>query len=132
MKFSEEEWKKKLTPEQYRILREKGTEKPFTGRLLDEKRDGVFKCAACKTELFKSDSKYDSTIAGLAGWPSFSDVVASDRVELADDNSLGMHRTEVICKNCGSHLGHLFDDDSSPTGRHYCINSACLDFKPKN
>ena len=128
MELSEEEWKKKLTPEQYRILREKGTETPFTGKLLKEKRDGVFRCAACGAALFKSDAKYDSTIPGLAGWPSFSDVAASDTVELANDDSLGMHRTEVICKNCGSHLGHLFDDGSSPTGKHYCINSVCLDF----
>lgn len=131
MNLSEEDWKKRLTPEQYRVLREKGTETPFTGKLLNEKRDGIFKCAACGRELFKSDTKYDSTIPGLAGWPSFADVAASDAVELADDNSLGMHRTEVICKNCGSHLGHLFDDDSSPTGKHYCINSVCLDFNSK-
>jgi peptide-methionine (R)-S-oxide reductase len=130
MKLSEEEWRKRLTPEQYKILREKGTETPFTGKLLQEKRDGSFRCAACGTELFKSDAKYDSTIPGLMGWPSFSDIAASDTVELADDNSLGMHRTEVICKNCGSHLGHLFDDDSSPTGKHYCINSVCLEFDP--
>lgn len=128
MRLSDREWKKKLTAEQYRILREKGTETPFTGELLNEKRDGVFKCAACGAVLFKSDSKYDSSIPGLAGWPSFSDIVASDAVELADDDSLGMHRTEVVCKNCGGHLGHLFDDDSSPTGKHYCINSVCLDF----
>lgn len=127
--LSEEEWKKRLTPEQYRILREKGTETPFTGELLDEKRDGTFKCAACGTELFKSEAKYDSTIPSLAGWPSFSEVVSSDAVELVDDNSLGMHRVEVICKNCGSHLGHLFDDDSSNTSKHYCINSVCLDFE---
>lgn len=130
MRLNEEEWKKKLTPEQYKILRQKGTETPFSGELLNEKRDGVFKCAACGAVLFKSDSKYDSTIPGLAGWPSFSDIVASDAVELADDDSLGMHRTEVVCKNCGGHLGHLFDDDSSPTGKHYCINSVCLDFNP--
>lgn len=130
MKLSEEEWRKRLTPEQYKILREKGTETPFTGKLLQEKRDGSFRCAACGAELFKSDAKYDSTIPGLMGWPSFSDIAASDTVELTDDNSLGMHRTEVICKNCGSHLGHLFDDDSSPTGKHYCINSVCLEFDP--
>ncbi|HEX5455803.1 MAG TPA: peptide-methionine (R)-S-oxide reductase MsrB [Candidatus Saccharimonadales bacterium] len=131
MNLSEEEWKKKLSPEEYRVLRQKGTETPFTGKLLNEKRGGIFKCAACGAVLFKSDSKYDSTVPGLAGWPSFSEVAAAGAVELADDNSLGMHRIEAICKNCGSHLGHLFDDDSSPSGKHYCINSVCLDFNPE-
>src|SRR5437868_6544035 len=106
MKLSEEEWKKKLTPEQYRILRQKGTEAPFTGELLAEKRDGMFKCAACGADLFKSDHKFESG----SGWPSFYDVAGSDAVVLEDDNSLGMHRVEVNCKNCGSHLGHVFDD----------------------
>ncbi len=130
-KKTDDEWKDKLTPEQYRVLREKGTEAPFTGKLLNEKGSGDYVCAACGALLFKSDAKYDSDVPGLAGWPSFAEVAASDTVELADDNSLGMHRTEVICKNCGSHLGHLFDDGSSPTGKHYCINSVCLDFKDK-
>jgi peptide-methionine (R)-S-oxide reductase len=132
MKLSEDEWKKKLTPEQYHILREKGTETPFSGKLLNQDADGNFVCAACGTVLFKSDSKYDSTIPGLEGWPSFADVAKSDAVELTDDTSFGMKRTEVTCKNCGSHLGHLFDDDSSPTGKHYCINSVALDFQEKN
>lgn len=131
MKLSEDEWKKKLTPEQYHILREKGTETPFSGKLLNQDGDGNFVCAACGTVLFKSDSKYDSTIPGLEGWPSFADVAKSDAVELTDDTSFGMKRTEVTCKNCGSHLGHLFDDDSSPTGKHYCINSVALDFQEK-
>jgi len=86
---------------------------------------------ACGTLLFKSDTKYDSSIPGLEGWPSFADVAAGDAVELSEDNSLGMNRTEVTCKNCGSHLGHLFDDESSPTGQHYCINSESLNFKKK-
>lgn len=128
-KKTDDEWKGKLTPEQYRVLRQKGTEAPFTGKLLHEDRTGDYRCAACGTLLFKSDAKYDSDEPGLAGWPSFADVAASDAVELTGDDSLGMHRTEVICKNCGSHLGHLFDDGSSPTGKHYCINSVCLDFK---
>lgn len=127
----DDEWKKKLTPEQYRVLREKGTEAPFSGKLLHEKGTGNFVCAACGALLFKSDTKYDSTIPGLMGWPSFADVASSDAVELAEDNSLGMQRTEVMCKNCGSHLGHLFDDASSPTGQHYCINSASLNFNEK-
>lgn len=128
---SDDEWKKKLTPEQYHVLREKGTEAPFTGKLLQNDKTGDYTCAACGAVLFKSDTKYDSSIPGLMGWPSFSDVAASDAVELSDDDSLGMHRTEVTCKNCGSHLGHLFDDDTSPTGQHYCINSASLDFEEK-
>jgi methionine-R-sulfoxide reductase len=131
MQLPDDEWKDKLTPEQYKVLREKGTEAPFSGKLLHEKETGDFVCAACGAALFTSDSKYDSSIPGLEGWPSFSDVARSGAVELADDNSMGMHRTEVICKNCGSHLGHLFDDETSPTGQHYCINSVCLDFKKK-
>lgn len=127
---TDDEWKKKLTPEQYRVLREKGTEAPFTGKLLNHKGTGDYACAACGAVLFKSGSKYDSDIPGLAGWPSFADVAAGDAVELKPDNSLFMRRTEVICKNCGGHLGHLFDDSSSPSGKHYCINSVCLDFKP--
>lgn len=130
-KISDDELKSRLTPEQYHVLREKGTEAPFSGKLLNEKGTGNFVCGACGTVLFTSEAKYDSSIPGLAGWPSFSDVASSDAVELADDNSLGMHRTEAICRNCGSHLGHLFDDDTSPTGQHYCINSAALDFQKK-
>lgn len=131
MKLSEDEWKKKLTPEQYHILREKGTEAPFSGKLLNQDSSGNFVCAACGAVLFASDSKYDSTIPGLEGWPSFADVAGGDAVVLSDDTSFGMHRTEVTCKNCGSHLGHLFDDESSPSGKHYCINSVSLDFKEK-
>ncbi|HEY1064017.1 MAG TPA: peptide-methionine (R)-S-oxide reductase MsrB [Candidatus Saccharimonadales bacterium] len=129
MQLSEDEWKAKLTPEQYRVLREKGTEAPGTGKYLYNDERGVYHCAACGIELFKSDSKYESTIPGLVGWPSFSDAVNSDAVVLSDDDSLGMRRTEVSCKNCGSHLGHLFPDDSSPNGKHFCINSVALDFE---
>lgn len=131
MPQTDEDWKKKLTPEQYHVLREKGTEAPFSGELLDNEKPGVYTCAACGAELFKSDSKYESTLPGLQGWPSFAEVAKTGTVDLVDDNSLGMHRTEAICTNCGGHLGHLFDDDASPTGRHYCINSVALDFKPK-
>jgi peptide-methionine (R)-S-oxide reductase len=128
---SEEYWKKKLTPEQYHVLREKGTEMPGSGALLHNDKTGEYRCAACGAMLFKSDTKYESTTPGLIGWPSFSDVANSDAVELRDDDSMFMHRTEVICKTCGSHLGHIFPDDSSPTNQHYCINSCALDFKAK-
>ncbi len=129
--LSDDEWKDKLTPEQYKVLRQKGTEAPFTGKLLNEKGTGDFVCAACGNMVFKSDTKYDSTMPGLLGWPSFSDVADAGAVELLNDDSLGMHRTEVICKNCGSHLGHLFEDSTSPNGQHYCVNSTSLDFKEK-
>lgn len=131
MKLSDEEWKKKLTPEQYAVLRQKGTEPPFSGKLFRNSADGTYVCAACGSVVFKSDAKYDTNVPGLEGWPSFSEVAASDAVELKDDDSLGMHRTEVVCKTCGSHLGHLFDDETSPTNKHFCINSVALDFKPK-
>ena len=129
MQLSDEEWKRKLTPEQYHVLREKGTEAPFSGQLLANQAAGEYKCAACGSLIFKSDAKYESGTPGLSGWPSFAEVAASDAVELKEDNSWGMHRTEVICKTCGGHLGHLFDDADSPSGKHYCINSCALEFK---
>lgn len=129
MDLTDDEWKKKLTPEQYHVLREKGTEVPGTGHLLHNEKTGDYTCAACGQVLFKSDSKYESTLPGLIGWPSFADPATNDAVELRPDSSLGMERTEVVCKNCGGHLGHLFDDPTSPNGQHYCINSASLDFK---
>lgn len=119
-----DEWKTKLTPEQYRVLREKGTELPFTGALLDNKDDGVYRCAACKTPLFSSKTKFDSG----SGWPSFWDAVDESKVRLVADDSHGMHRTEVQCATCGGHLGHLFNDGPGPTGQRYCINSVSLDF----
>jgi peptide-methionine (R)-S-oxide reductase len=128
--FTDEELKSRLTPEQYHILREKGTEAPFSGKFLDHNEKGVYTCMVCGAELFSSKTKYDSTVPGLMGWPSFYDVAKSGAVKLSDDNSLGMHRVEVTCANCGSHLGHLFDDKSAPNGQHYCINSACLGFLP--
>jgi len=128
MQHSDDEWKSKLTPEQYRVLREKGTEAPGTGEYLYNDDQGMYRCAACGAELFKSDTKYESTIPGLIGWPSFSDATSNDAIVLSDDDSMGMRRTEVTCANCGSHLGHLFPDDSSPNGKHFCINSVALDF----
>lgn len=129
MKLSEEEWKARLTPDQYRILRQKGTETPFSGKLLNEKRKGMFACAACGAELFKSDHKYESG----SGWPSFYDIARSDAVKLEDDNSLGIYRVEALCSNCDSHLGHVFDDGPKDKGgKRYCIDSVCLDFKPKS
>jgi peptide-methionine (R)-S-oxide reductase len=130
--YSDEELRKRLTPEQYRVLREKGTEAPGSGKWLHSTETGMYTCAVCGSNLFSSDTKYESTIPGLIGWPSFSDVASSDAVKLLPDDSLGMHRTEVICKTCGSHLGHIFPDDSSSTGQHYCINSAALDFDKKD
>jgi len=129
LQLTDDQWKKKLTPEQYRVLREKGTEAPFTGKLLHNKDGGDYTCAACGAVLFKSDTKFDSG----SGWPSFYDMAAESAVTLSDDGSLGMSRTEITCTNCGSHLGHVFHDvPEQPTGMRYCINSAALDFKKKD
>ena len=126
--FSDEELKKKLTPEQYHILREKGTEAPFTGKLLHEEGSGDFVCAVCGNVVFKSDTKFDSG----SGWPSFYDPANTKAVVLTEDDSHGMHRVEVTCAVCGSHLGHVFDDaPEQPTGMRFCINSAALEFEDK-
>jgi peptide-methionine (R)-S-oxide reductase len=126
--MTDEDWKKKLTPEQYEVLRHKDTEAPFTGKLLHNKDTGNYTCAACGQVLFTSNTKFDSG----SGWPSFYDVANNKAVVLSDDDALGMQRTEVTCSNCGSHLGHLFHDAvDQPTGDRFCINSAALDFKKK-
>ncbi len=122
---TDEDWKKVLNPEQFNVLREKGTEIPYSGKYYLHKEKGVYVCAACGNELFKSDTKFD---AGC-GWPSFSDVIDPSKVVYTKDKSLGMTRTEITCAKCGGHLGHVFDDGPAPTGLRYCINSVSIEFK---
>ena len=122
---SDEEWERQLSPEAYRVLRRKDTERPFTGRHVSNKEKGVYKCAGCGQVLFESDAKFDSG----CGWPSFYEPASSENLEFKLDSSLFMERTEVLCSRCGGHLGHVFDDGPEPTGLRYCINSGALHFE---
>ena len=125
---TEEQWREELGLN-YSVLREAGTDRPWSGALLDEKREGTYRCGACSAELFKSGTKFDSG----SGWPSFYEAINPDAVETREDTSLGMVRTEVVCATCGSHLGHFFDDaDQTPTGDRFCLNSSSLEFKEEN
>lgn len=125
-----DQWKDKLTTEQYAVMRQKGTEEPFTGKLLHNKEQGVYSCAACGNKLFSSETKYSSgPLDPNTGWPHFWEPLSDQSVKLTPDNSHGMQRTEVTCAVCDSHLGHVFPDASQPSGKQYCVNSIALDFK---
>ena len=128
MTKTDDDWKRLLNDEQYRVLREKGTERPFSGEFWATREDGTYHCVACKAALFSSQTKFD---AGC-GWPSFYDVLEQSAVDLEIDTKLGMIRVEVLCANCKGHLGHVFDDGPKPTGKRFCINSVCLDLKKES
>ena len=124
--LSDDEWRQKLSPERYAVLRKKGTEPAWSGALLDVKGTGMFTCAGCGAELFSSDAKFESG----SGWPSFFQGLGNGTIEEHDDSSFGMRRTEIVCANCGGHLGHVFPDGPAPTGLRYCVNSLSIDFEP--
>jgi len=128
IKKTKEEWKKILTSEEFHILCEKGTERSFTGEYVNNKKEGIYLCKGCKNKLFSSKEKFDSG----SGWPSFTEPISNDNVELKSDKSYGMNRTEVVCSRCGGHLGHVFDDGAKPSGKRFCINSTSLRFEETN
>ncbi|MEA1902950.1 MAG: peptide-methionine (R)-S-oxide reductase MsrB, partial [Actinomycetota bacterium] len=128
MPETDAQWREKLTPEQYQVLRQGGTERAFTGEHWDSKTQGTYKCAGCGAELFSSTTKFESG----SGWPSFFQTLDPESIEEVDDRSFGMVRTEIRCRNCGGHLGHLFDDGPNPTGLRYCVNSASIDLEEKD
>ena len=123
---TDEQWREQLTPEQYEVLRRKGTEPPFTGRYVHSKEDGIYRCAGCGADLFSSDTKFESG----TGWPSFYEPAENANIELVSDTSHGMVRTEVVCGSCGGHLGHVFPDGPAPTGQRFCMNSCALELDP--